>query len=500
MANVIFKVGTRAQYDLIQEKDPNTLYWLTDEQALYKGDKLFGTGMAATQTTDGLFSAVDKKKLDDLSKGEIVSLTSDDGSIEISELEHGRDLKVKISDADGNQIKLNADENPGLFVGNTEFELEKEEEGAEDYAAVYRLKVTKDGNVSYAEGKINIPKDVFFKTCDLKVVETPDVPYSGAAVGDPYLDVTLTNDTHSYIPMKGLVDTSNFVQKSIKSGNGEALITNDQTGGGAWYTRNDGLQGYVGVNDGEESGGKPTPMAQIYTAKKEDDGSIKDGSFLSAYQDKITYVSQTRAKNGGKLSDPKGELAIVGDIDDAKEEARALYSTNHYEVINLLDGCRVDMNGKEIRVMFPENAPFVKPSGDAEGRDPDCYYFGFKVYAPSDDITGFKESDKETVPPETPLEDFSGSSSGVDKYGRKFDVCWFPAAKCTGEDDWKYYGDDSVAGMYVGWYHTIEWYNKDNVCVGSETVRINLTNKDCHNSLKQYLGKDNTINIAWEEM
>lgn len=32
MANVIFKQGTRAQYDAIATKDVNTLYWLTDTQ------------------------------------------------------------------------------------------------------------------------------------------------------------------------------------------------------------------------------------------------------------------------------------------------------------------------------------------------------------------------------------------------------------------------------------------------------------------------------------
>ena len=44
MANVIFKTGTRAQYDALPVKYDNTLYWLNDTQELYKGTLLFGCG------------------------------------------------------------------------------------------------------------------------------------------------------------------------------------------------------------------------------------------------------------------------------------------------------------------------------------------------------------------------------------------------------------------------------------------------------------------------
>lgn len=44
MANVIFKVGTKALYNELEQKDTNTLYWLTDTKEIYKGDTLFGIG------------------------------------------------------------------------------------------------------------------------------------------------------------------------------------------------------------------------------------------------------------------------------------------------------------------------------------------------------------------------------------------------------------------------------------------------------------------------
>lgn len=64
--NVLFKVGTKAQFQALSIKSENTLYWLTDTQELYKGDVLFGIGALATQSAAGLLSPEDKKKLDEL--------------------------------------------------------------------------------------------------------------------------------------------------------------------------------------------------------------------------------------------------------------------------------------------------------------------------------------------------------------------------------------------------------------------------------------------------
>ena len=48
--NVIFKVGTRDLYNALEQKDTNTLYWLTDVKEIRKGEDLFGVGREATQT------------------------------------------------------------------------------------------------------------------------------------------------------------------------------------------------------------------------------------------------------------------------------------------------------------------------------------------------------------------------------------------------------------------------------------------------------------------
>ena len=61
--NVIFKVGTKAVYDALQQKDANTLYWLTDVKEIRKGEELYAVGREATAAAAGLMSAADKAGL-----------------------------------------------------------------------------------------------------------------------------------------------------------------------------------------------------------------------------------------------------------------------------------------------------------------------------------------------------------------------------------------------------------------------------------------------------
>lgn len=55
---------------------------------------------------------------------------------------------------------------------------------------------------------INIPKDLVVSSGAVRVVDTADVPYEGAQVGDKYVDLELNDPAsdHIYIPVKDLVD------------------------------------------------------------------------------------------------------------------------------------------------------------------------------------------------------------------------------------------------------------------------------------------------------
>ena len=66
---VVHKIGTAAKYASLPEKEENVLYWVEDEQRLYKGETLFASGSTATALLAGLMDAEDKVKLDKLRGG-----------------------------------------------------------------------------------------------------------------------------------------------------------------------------------------------------------------------------------------------------------------------------------------------------------------------------------------------------------------------------------------------------------------------------------------------
>lgn len=222
-SNVIFKRGTSEQFQAIEQKDVNTLYWLSDTQELYNGDTLYGTGKTATQEKAGLMSAEDKAKLDAMSVGGISGLTPVDASVVIVPGEEDTTIGVQLSQEEGNTIVLKAD---GLYAGGIqpsdipEYALEKMTEATEGYSASYRLKRTLDGAVTYPGDVINIPKDLVLQSGNLKLVEEANVPYEGAQVGDPYIDLVLNDpaSSHIYIPMKGIIDTDELTDVYVVNG------------------------------------------------------------------------------------------------------------------------------------------------------------------------------------------------------------------------------------------------------------------------------------------
>ena len=220
MANVIFKVGTKALFDALEQKDTNTLYWLEDVQELYKGNLLFATGKTASETAAGLMSAEDKIKLDSLSPGALTGLTPVDASVIIADGEDGKTIGVQISKEAGNSLVLKTD---GLFAAGTaapEFTMEKQAEAAEGYSATYRLKRTLGAESTYVGDAINIPKDLVLQSGSVKVVTEADQPYAGAAVGDTYIDLQLNDpdSSHIYIPTKGMIDTEELEDIYVTNG------------------------------------------------------------------------------------------------------------------------------------------------------------------------------------------------------------------------------------------------------------------------------------------
>ena len=213
MANVRFYFGTQERYDALTEKNPIALYFIEDTKRLYKGGVLMATGADATSMAAGLMSAKDKIKLDSIVETALSGLTPVDGSIVIADcVDGGKTIGVAVSAQEGNALIAVDD---GLFVPAAkeieipEYSMEKQATADEGYAASYKLKKTVNGIVSYVGDTINIARDMVLQSAVMKTVVEDNIPYEGAVIGDPYIEMIFNDKSASalYIPMNGLVDT-----------------------------------------------------------------------------------------------------------------------------------------------------------------------------------------------------------------------------------------------------------------------------------------------------
>ena len=435
-SNVRFFFGTLAKYQALESKDPLALYFLTDEETgkvyLYKGSQLYASDALASAIADGWMSKEDKINLDNLVANAITGLTPVDGSIVVTD---GNKIGVKLSEEAGNILSLKSD---GLYVDASgsidvpDYSIEKQADSG-NAVAIYKLKKTVGAESSYVGDEITIPKDLVISSGSLEVVAEADVPYAGAVVGDPYLDIVLNNvdSDHIYIPVKGLVDT---------------------------YSAGDGLQlvdGKFSVNLGSTTNGL----------------HFVDGT--------LNLALATKDAAGAMSAIDKAELDKLVALDIPTTYGAA------YEVSNKPTGTLVNYNGKEIRVMCPSDTEWsLQQVG--EGGDSSRYYIGFRAYAPSSDVNSFKESLADTMTDQTMYYFVDNDFAGIDSNGRKYSIVWLPVAKHNDDDTWTYYGSNSTSDKLIGWNYCVEWYNADGVCVASDLIRINLSNEDIHAAIEPY--------------
>lgn len=150
-----------------------------------------------------------------------------------------------------------------------------------------------------------------------------------------------------------------------------------------------------------------------------------------------------------------------------------------YVITDVPEGTLVDYRDTEIRIMCPANVVFNKQNVGAGG-DANCYYATFKTYAPNNDVAGYIEHLGNQVDAEV-LNTFS-----TDEKGRKYQTTWLALARCDESGNWTYYGANSTADHYIGWDYRIDWYNADGVMIASDSIRINLSNENCHFVIEPY--------------
>ena len=119
--------------------------------------------------------------------------------------------------------------------------------------------------------------------------------------------------------------------------------------------------------------------------------------------------------------------------------------------------------------------------------DKNKFYIGFKIYAPSKDVYSFKEDLAEQIKDQTMYYFENNDFAGIEENGRKFSIVWLPVAHYNeDEKKWNYYGATSSIKKYVGWYYSVEWYNINGQNIATNSIRINLSNEECHNNIEPY--------------
>ena len=201
---------------------------------------------------------------------------------------------------------------------------------------------------------------------------------------------------------------------------------------------------------------------------------------LVAVDGALTLNLATKDSDGAMSKEDKAFIDAIPDM----------YVARKYEISSKPEGTLVDYREKEIRVMCPIDTKWTHQTSGANA-DANSYYIGFKAYAPNGAV-GFKEDLAEIITDNT-IHNFENNEfAGVDEHSRRFSIVWLPVAKNI-DGKWTYYGETSTKTKYIGWYYTVEWFDANGCIIDSSTIRINLSNENCHNNIKSFYGVENDV-------
>ena len=422
--NVIFKIGTRAQFDAIVTKNQNTLYWLSDTQELYKGDVLFGKGALASRDASGLLSATDYQKLQELiAAGSTVALTPVDGSIVIEDKKIG----VGLSAVPGNILSIKDD---GLFAT-------VDTKPIDDHFVAVEGSLTKvESRLTAVEGRLDpVEKDIK----DLKQSIAGGIRYAGA------------------------VDTYDDLPTDAKQGDLYEVISDGSEwcwNGTKWFEYGTShftpVEGAGIVVDGSKIGVKIAP----------------DSHGLTVVEGGMMMLLATTKQDGAMSKEDKAKLDAIPEV----------YVAKKYEITDAPVGTLINYGEREIRIMCPDGAEYNRQNVGAGG-NANTYYVTFRTYAPNADVVGYMEhlggqSDAEI------LKDIKTDKYGRRYQTTWLGVATFDEATGT----WNYYGKKSSADKFIGWDYRVDWFDADNVMVASDSIRINLSNESCyHTTVPSYM-------------
>lgn len=211
------------------------------------------------------------------------------------------------------------------------------------------------------------------------------------------------------------------------------------------------------VNDIEDSG------------TEEETSSYDDTELRQLIEGKVDVVEGKSLVDDSEIE----RLSKVDNYDDA--EIKKALKTNKFEIAKIPTGTLVRIREDEIRVMIPADTDFATQESAVNGAE-NMFYIENRVYAPEDAVR-YKVNFGGTVT-EGAVEDFAGLT---DESGRIYLVVPLPVAYYNTESAaWVYYGASSTTSHYIGWDYVAEWYDADGTLMAADSVRINLSNEDCH--------------------
>lgn len=197
---------------------------------------------------------------------------------------------------------------------------------------------------------------------------------------------------------------------------------------------------------------------------------------LSGIEAEIAVLESAIAKKAN-ASDIE---ALEAEVDAKIEAALAEHVSKKYEIADAPNGTLIKMNENEIRVCCPSDAEYHLQSVGVGG-DANTYYITFKTYVNNESVVGYIEHLNGSVDAEI-LTDLK-----TDEHGRRYQPTWLGIAKYDeATDTWAYYGKNSTSEKYIGWDYQIDWYDASGVMIDSDSIRINLSNEDCHYHIEPY--------------
>lgn len=367
---VKFVYAASATAEQIAAFDPNTIYFVGASGAgeggkLYKGPRLYDSGAVAAAADIAALETYVGEIPSGATASDIVgyieeamtaaeayadSAVAAEDALLATVAKSGAAADVSVADEDGYFTSTNVEDAlaelyEGIQTGGEGSVVTMESaSGAGDTLTVYSLyqgvTASDDAAAKLAKkiGDINIPKDYLVRSATIEVVDTADEPYSGAEVGDKYIDFVINTkdgDTgtpqHIYIALDDLVavmsggttseitvaiDAHNEITATVNKISGDKVIYAEGTGGAADVTVNDKLDALEdAIGDGIDALDGSATIATVNQGVVTLKGGIEEVDGVVANDSSADIVLAKVATTGAAVDVSYGASTVKAALD-----------------------------------------------------------------------------------------------------------------------------------------------------------------------------------------